>query len=905
MCAPNPIIGVIRSPEYRKTLLQLAHNIDLTNDPRLREALRKDERRLQTTLVIVLQSQDHAGRAQTLRGNDAQNFMDVAQNMLRKDIPQENCAMARRIIRRLSEACNTLPSSIFITGVTNCDNHYSFGGGYADIYRASYKGQPVALKRLREHIQGEDPQIVRLKFCREALVWQNLKSPYVLSLIGIDSNTFSPSLCMVSPWMGGGTMLNHLNENGRGNVNKLLSEVAQGLLYLHSQNVVHGDLRGENILITPDWTACLTDFGLSLFSDLSGRPTTMGGNIRWMAPELIAPERFGLPFARTTASDVYAFGCVCIELYTDSLPWFRVSDISDPYPDRHPAISRVAGVDQFGWAGRSIHNLHLKGSPARIMFGDPDLPQVPQHDHLDAIPPVSEPVYMYQLAFKLGVADNDGLRQAMREDQLYISEQITAVMESPESINSVRALEGDDAEQLLNLVHTILRGEFFKTQKHRSGAHQLVCILSEGCDKLPASIYVKGVTNCEKEPVFGGGYADVFRALLNGKLVALKRLRVNIPGESARSTRLKFYREALIWQGLDNPHVLPFFGIDRDTFSPTMCMVSPWMRQGTILTYLKETGRTDINQLLLEVTKGLHYLHCQGIVHGDLRGHNIVVTPDLKACLIDFGLSWASDTSKLPSNQRGSIRWMAPELLEPENFHIEFCPTKASDIYAFGSLTVELYTLQHPFSRIFSEATVMWEVINGNRPERPTENPLMSNDLFDSVTASMERVAAEPPPIEPGPSAISDISDTDQDQPGREGGEEGWISAPSSLESQGIYNASYDPFPGPPFLANDDTGWQYKPGDGHANTFDADGPDWLDLHPSRNPQGQWSTTDWKSMTEMDGYADMANTILGSIDNLSLDSIDRHGTTLKENNLPATQLHTHPVIDDQVTIIHPP
>ncbi|KAF7326388.1 Kinase-like protein [Mycena venus] len=107
-----------------------------------------------------------------------------------------------------------------------------------------------------------------------------------------------------------------------------LHEITQGLQYLHSRNIVHGDLRGANILINEDWSACLADFGLSRFSDAtSSMSTNRGGSLYWMAPELIDPGRFGHQFARTPATDVYAFGCVCVELYTGRPPFY---DLNEP-----------------------------------------------------------------------------------------------------------------------------------------------------------------------------------------------------------------------------------------------------------------------------------------------------------------------------------------------------------------------------------------------------------------------------------------------------------------------------------------------------------------------------------------------------------------------------------------------
>jgi serine/threonine protein kinase len=88
-------------------------------------------------------------------------------------------------------------------------------------------------------------------------------------------------------------------------------------------NIVHGDLRGTNILISDDWNVCLADFGLThIIEDTTSTTngalrssTNRAGSPRWFAPELLAPTLFGCDrFVRTPASDVYAFACVCFEV---------------------------------------------------------------------------------------------------------------------------------------------------------------------------------------------------------------------------------------------------------------------------------------------------------------------------------------------------------------------------------------------------------------------------------------------------------------------------------------------------------------------------------------------------------------------------------------------------------------
>ncbi|KAJ7202377.1 kinase-like domain-containing protein [Mycena pura] len=242
--------------------------------------------------------------------------------------------MARRLRRTLVEASDQLPAALFISGVSDPDQHPTFRGGFGDVYRASFAGKRVALKRIRTFTADSIANQIRLKFCREALVWQGLRHRFILPLLGIDRHTFTPSFCMVSPWMKYGTVLKYLADRGRGDVSRLLHEIAQGLDYLHSMNIVHGDLRGTNILISDDYSACLSDFGLTSTIGDGAEDTTAGaltssnhaGSVRWFAPELIHPTAFGCErFARTRETDVYAFGCVCLELHTSSPPFADVT----------------------------------------------------------------------------------------------------------------------------------------------------------------------------------------------------------------------------------------------------------------------------------------------------------------------------------------------------------------------------------------------------------------------------------------------------------------------------------------------------------------------------------------------------------------------------------------------------
>jgi len=113
-------------------------------------------------------------------------------------------------------------------------------------------------------------------------------------------------------------------------VHTWLHQVALGLEYLHSEDDVHGDLRGPNSLVDENKNIRLADFGLARLAVSLGDTMTSGNttNAQWAAPEILDPENFGFDSGRPTKeSNIYSFACVCIEMYTCESP-FRNFNLS-------------------------------------------------------------------------------------------------------------------------------------------------------------------------------------------------------------------------------------------------------------------------------------------------------------------------------------------------------------------------------------------------------------------------------------------------------------------------------------------------------------------------------------------------------------------------------------------------
>ncbi|EIN11233.1 kinase-like protein, partial [Punctularia strigosozonata HHB-11173 SS5] len=150
---------------------------------------------------------------------------------------------------------------------------------------------------------------------REALFWRQLKHPHILPLLGIDTDSFEPHMCMVSPLMLNGTLLDYIRRSGPHNVDRmrLCIEVMQGVCYLHENKLIHGDLRACNVFVDSTEQAVVSDFGLISFVEQYGGDASSSctGNPRWMAPELQSAWEH---VRRTTASDVYSLGCLFYEV---------------------------------------------------------------------------------------------------------------------------------------------------------------------------------------------------------------------------------------------------------------------------------------------------------------------------------------------------------------------------------------------------------------------------------------------------------------------------------------------------------------------------------------------------------------------------------------------------------------
>jgi Janus kinase 2 len=194
-------------------------------------------------------------------------------------------------------------------------------GMFGAVYKGTYYGTKVAIKKL--FISGI-PADTLVEFNKECAIMKQLRHPNIVLFMG--SCCQPPSLLLVTELLDRGSFFDiyHKSSQPVSVVDHLMLsmniaiDMCKGMGYLHNLNpqVIHRDLKSQNIMLDEKWTTKIGDFGLSRFKD-AGKTMSMCGSPLWVAPEVLRGEMYGV------GCDIFSFGIIMWE----TLAW------SEPYPD--------------------------------------------------------------------------------------------------------------------------------------------------------------------------------------------------------------------------------------------------------------------------------------------------------------------------------------------------------------------------------------------------------------------------------------------------------------------------------------------------------------------------------------------------------------------------------------------
>jgi len=203
-------------------------------------------------------------------------------------------------------------------------------GAFTDVYQGEYKAGNdatttfVALKifRISMHETQEKIEDVTRRLVRESKVWQKLHHTNIQPYLGYCSDV-GLSVALVSPLCSNGSIMKYIFSNPSASRLQLVREVARGIEYLHSLDVIHADLHCKNILVDEEGHARLVDFGRArVIGEAGYRTAFMAGTAPYMAPELLPTNNdVDVDHLFSKQSDVYAFAMSSFEIFTGDGPF--------------------------------------------------------------------------------------------------------------------------------------------------------------------------------------------------------------------------------------------------------------------------------------------------------------------------------------------------------------------------------------------------------------------------------------------------------------------------------------------------------------------------------------------------------------------------------------------------------
>ncbi|CAI8606975.1 unnamed protein product [Vicia faba] len=246
----------------------------------------------------------------------------------------------------------------------------------------------------------------------------------------------------------------------------------------------------------------------------------------------------------------------------------------------------------------------------------------------------------------------------------------------------------------------------------------------------------------ELKELGSGTFGTVYHGKWRGTDVAIKRIKKScFTGRSSEQERLtaEFWREADILSKLHHPNVVAFYGVVQDGPGGTVATVTEFMVDGSLRHVLLRKDRClDRRKRLIiamDAAFGMEYLHSKNIVHFDLKCDNLLVNlkdPLRPICKVgDFGLSKIKRNTLVTGGVRGTLPWMAPELLNGSSSKV----SEKVDVFSFGIVLWEILTGEEPYANMHYGAIIGGIVNNTLRPTIPSHCDLEWRTLMEQCWA--------------------------------------------------------------------------------------------------------------------------------------------------------------------------
>ncbi|KAJ3552963.1 hypothetical protein NP233_g12754 [Leucocoprinus birnbaumii] len=608
--------------------------------------------------------------AKGLSPEDTQMFVDFLELVVADLGPYRNANLAYYLLVSIMKSSHVVPGFYKLSsGIRYDPTPLLVNGSLTSVHRGS------DLKVL-VHIAA--PAMFRKDLFVNLPCWAYISDSNVLSFYGLfyEDAPESPRLCVVTPLWASRTLNDYIAEASQTSRMPLVLDIASGMIYLQKMNTVTQYETKGNILVSDQGRAVITcDFPVNL--RLPRQSTYF--------------RRFSAPFHRYDwADNVWTFGCLCYMILTCKEPYYQYTEEADidSAVHRGELPRRPDGnkddMDEIGDCAWSLIN-HCCQYWRRYR---PTLEEA------------------QRLVISWGIKDDRPSVDMSLETSLFVMRSRPFV-----NFNRVETLLGQIQIELLKSPLTkLLRNHMKDLVRATEGLkpddiHALVDFL----DLVLTDYLLKS--------------EERNRALaLLAKVTSTTHIFPHRHGSESSYSGHIYHIQTF----------LPFCGVllNKVNGSQRICLVSPFMRNGNLNTYarhLSPRSRLALVITILDVANGLQHLHEFGIIHGDLKGENVLISNEGRCLITDFGTTHITTatatvtTSKFPT----TLHYAAPEVVLNDD-----PPTREQDVWAFGCVCYETISRLPPY---FQYRSVVQISVALARKEIPKWPGLAQNDAENGV----------------------------------------------------------------------------------------------------------------------------------------------------------------------------
>ncbi|KAJ3564998.1 hypothetical protein NP233_g7927 [Leucocoprinus birnbaumii] len=568
----------------------------------------------------------------------------------------------------------------------------------------------------------------------EIISWVHLSHPNVVPIYSAFLDD-EQNLSLVSPNITNSNVCDYMRKHLEVPRMALVSDIANGLSYLHDHGIVHGGLYPDCVLVSDEGRAMIANTSIS--SDLEDSDSLP---VRYSAPEFLGEE----DVQPTESSDVWSFASLSYEILSGKRPFFQIAKevrvsgaISKGSTPVRPGVDGVDGVEINDAIWQTLLMCWKLEPPER----PPCLKvyQIIAGMGTQDKRPTAKPIIVSDV-LKSSVVD---LKRAKSSLMGVLGSEAASSLRVPEHLRDsllrlipdtnkldaaaavVLKLSPDETQCLADFLDLLLEDLTDWFSPKRKAVRNLLSLIMMSTTIIPKRYILNGVHYDTQKPLAEGAF---------GKAYEGRGLSVRVNVVSNPRIKKDLLKRMPDWSHTSHHNILQFYGVFQEHISGEsqhLCVVTPLWRNGNLRNYAPTLPQKKRIHLLLDVAVALNHRHNK-LNYTFGAGIAAVLTTD-KVLVSDQGHSALAVystpyilTDDPAKNSTYPLRFASPDDIKAES----------DDMWSFGCICYEVLSGKPPYYQHTEDAEIQSAISRGELPRRPRD----SDEGMEMIDDDMWRV---------------------------------------------------------------------------------------------------------------------------------------------------------------------